>query len=121
MQENKLRIAIIISDDNKDYIYILLKNKLSNFKINYEIFFIDSINYEDNIYKKFDCIIGIGDEIEELRKNSIDNGFNKVFWNLNLDNKEKIFIGFNKSDFRQSTNELINNVLKEIIKEIITM
>ena len=118
MEENKLCVAASISDDNKDYISKILENILRNFKI----FFIDTINYEEeNLNGNFDCIIGIGDEIEELRKYSLDNGFNKVFWNLNLDNKESVFVGFNKSDYRQSTNELINNVLKEIIKEIIRM
>ena len=122
MQENKLSIAIIISDNNKYYISTLLENRLRNLKVTYKVFFADTINYkEENINREFDCIIGVGDRINKLREYSIENGFNKVFWNINLDNNESIFIAFNKSDYRQSTNELINNVLKEIRKEIIKM
>ena len=122
MQENKLSIAIIISDNNKYYISTLLENRLRNLKVTYKVFFVDTINYEEeNINREFDCIIGVGDRINKLREYSIENGFNKVFWNINLDNNESIFIAFNKSDYRQSTNELINNVLKEIRKEIIKM
>ena len=118
MQGNKLCVAIIISDDNKDYISKILENKLSNFKI----FSINSFYYEEeNIDNKFDCIIGIGDRITEVRQYSIDKGFNKVLWNLNLDNNLSVFVAFNKSDFGESSSQLINNVLKEIRKEIIKM
>lgn len=106
LNENDWDKSLLESIDKLNSIKVISKTT-SNIKIAIE-----------EVSNEWDILIGIGESIDELRKRALEFGYHQIFWSLNINNKDNIFIGFNQSDFSSKISPLITKTLSALVKEI---
>lgn len=114
-----LIVGIITVGNKEEKIAKFLQNKFKDIGVN-PISFNSNIvdDAMDKIDESWDIIVGIGESIDRLRIKALESGFHQVFWNVSINSKDILFIGFNKSEFSGTIDPILKKILEDIIKEI---
>ncbi|MGG7176890.1 hypothetical protein ACQPU1_04805 [Clostridium paraputrificum] len=114
-----LVVGLVTVGKNEEKIAKILKNKFEDIGVNTISF--NSNRVEDAIDKideSWDIIVGVGESIDKLRIRALEAGFHQVFWNVSINFKYVLFMGFNKSEFSGTIDPVLKKILEDIIKEV---